>query len=1122
MKKWNRHLALLMTFVMVFGLFGVLPKQAEAATTVYSENFDSYSHGSAPISQDKATVSIVENASKKLYTKVEKEGTDGVLHVYGEAGGQSGGPRMGVQIDASKMTSMTITFQAKADGHPACVNLAAGSKSKQIVSMGIEEWTPVTCVVDFTTLTYSMYFSGESKMYQSLEFFDETTDFSGTQIRFSGATVQPGQGAYFDDIVVTATYEGEEPVPPYIPVQTPEKASVPTGAYAFVDTDFSDVFCGDMSRSEIFATETENIDVVAIGTNRLMRFWPTEGAAVTPYTTFKLPTSANNYVLDTMVMLNDGASLNLGVYAGTSSAGAASAITTNTTGYVKDVWNRVQLSVNLSTKQMTLVLNGTTVSTTTLSYSSSNRSKLTLRIGASVDALKVVYADNLSFYTTDSFTAILNGANNGIAYQNVKPQNALGENSFVYNLKDHPRLFVRDWDAMRQRVTENEMTQMWYANIKASADSALTSKMTTYSVNNRGNILESARKARDRLLTLAFTYGVTQDEKYLNRAYEEMLEYGTWSDWSGFNSSLVTAEIMMGYAYAYDWLYDGLTQGQKQEISEIVKKHALPDFIHNYEGVRTSTNFTTSTINWNPVCNASAIAWALASADEENLIAEYLLEKAPPCIPYALGPYAPEGAYPEGVSYWDYGTSYLIFANDFLENAFVEGFELPDNYKYGDAPGMEATPDFGIYFDGPTGRFNYGDCSKGHTSSEVMYWAANRYDKPYYAWWQDNRQKDTGSYFGSYSAVASLAWYDPDNAYYVEGAFPLDKFYTAPGEFNGAAMRSSWEDATALYTAVQGGNNAENHQHLSLGTYVVDYMGKRFVRVLNYYSYAISGTKADIYYKRAESYNTLVVNPSAAADQKTNASAGIVDSYSSDRMAYSVLDLSNTSDDLVSYNRGVMLADNRSRVIVQDEAVATEPSEFYWFANSDADIAIAADGKSAVLTMDGDKMLARIVEGPAQAKFEVMERKSLISGVNNTISTDAGQKLFIHLENMTTLNLAVEYVPLKGSTTPRTWAYKPLAEWESYDDIEVATATTRSETADKYVFSTTYKNVPENAYLVVALYDENDRMVATKMQTISGFGEATSVLDKKAYAYAKVMLLESFFSMRILAEPEIL
>ena len=47
-------------------------------------------------------------------------------------------------------------------------------------------------------------------------------------------------------------------------------------------------------------------------------------------------------------------------------------------------------------------------------------------------------------------------------------------------------------------------------------------------------------------------------------------------------------------------------------------------------------------------------------------------------------------------------------------------------------------------------------------------------------------------------------------------------------------------------------------------------------------------------------------------------------------------------------------------------------------------------------------------------------------------------------------------------------------------------------------------------------------MVATKLQTIGGAGEAISALDKKAYAYAKVMLLESFFSMRILAEPETL
>jgi len=161
----------------------------------------------------------------------------------------------------------------------------------------------------------------------------------------------------------------------------------------------------------------------------------------------------------------------------------------------------------------------------------------------------------------------------------------------------------------------------------------------------------------------------------------------------------------------------------------------------------------------------------------------------------------------------------------------------------------------------------------------------------------------------------------------------------------------------------------------------------------------------------------------------------------SDNTVFGILDMTNTHSDYVSAKRGIMMTENRNRVIVQDEVTAKKPSEFYWFANTDADVRIAPDGKSAMLTMNGARMLARIVEAPPEARFALMERKSLFEGVNNYVGNAAGQKLYMHFTDKTELNICVEYVPLRdGEGIRAPWTYTSLDEWTASDNGTTASA----------------------------------------------------------------------------------
>ena len=631
-----------------------------------------------------------------------------------------------------------------------------------------------------------------------------------------------------------------------------------------------------------------------------------------------------------------------------------------------------------------------------------------------------------------------------IYWENVKPSKELSSESFVNNLVSHPRVFVTNWGEMRDKVNQDYFTKQWYNSIKEAADSALEDPMVEWELNSRNNVLESARAAKMRLVSLAFVYGITGEEKYAERAYEEAIYYGAWPDWSGMNSTFVTAQIIEGYGCMYDWLYDYLTAEQKQTLIDIMKKHGFPDFLYHY--VNKDGFAGDDSGNWNPVCNEAVIASALAIADEEPLLAEYILEAAPPTLWKAMVEYSPEGSYEETVSYWNAGTMNIAFIAWFMDHAFEPDFVLPENYDVSNMEGMSLTAEYPIYGHGPAGMFDYGDCVSGYQTSPAILWAAMTYDKPQYAWWTTNIQARYGAGFEGQYTVAALCFYDPERAYYVPGAFALDKFYTAEGYHNAAWLRSSWNDDTAVYAAMQGGPHGA-HQHLSLGTYVIDYMGKRFIRQINYYDYGLIYEDLTIaYYRRGEAYNTLIANPTRGEDILSSGVAKQIAHGTSANTAFGVFDMTTTNADYEAAKRGLMLTDNRRRVIVQDEVTAKKPSEFYWFANTDANVKIAPDGKSALLTIDNHNMLVRIIKAPEEAKFELVERKSMFADVNNVITGDEGKKLQLHFKDKTELELCVEYVALEdGEGIPAPWTYTKMENWTANDNEESAIASVGSD-----------------------------------------------------------------------------
>ncbi|NOU65476.1 hypothetical protein GC096_15685 [Paenibacillus sp. LMG 31461] len=616
---------------------------------------------------------------------------------------------------------------------------------------------------------------------------------------------------------------------------------------------------------------------------------------------------------------------------------------------------------------------------------------------------------------------------------------------------EHPRLFIQDFQDIKRKISSDYIPMNWYSRIKEQADELLNTPVRGFGTNpDNGAVLEHAREMENRTFLLSMAFQIERERKYLDRLWLEIQNTASYPTWKP-ESFLSVAEMLQAYAVAYDWNYYDWTEEQRKLIVDTMLDKGLTYGVDRYNGKsQGGTRFTEVTHNWNVVCNGGLMIAALAIANEYPDVAEFVLEKGTENIKKGLTAYAPLGAYPEGAMYWAYGTNYLTYTMAAFETAFEANFPRPEKYKLYEAPGVAKAPEFPIYLAGMTGSFNYGDSSIGKVNSPTMMWFAEKFNKPQYAWYYLRNQEaaEDSASVTSRGTVYALLWYN--SAYRsITESFPLDKAYQNPNGTNSVLMRSSWQDTNGVYAGLKGGYNRENHSSLSIGTFILEAEGQRWATMRGAGNYDwpnyndLTGGRFQYYNNRAEGQNTLVINPAkGGVDQDINATGTVVDYQSNSTEAFGIMDMSQAyARDVTSARRGMRLYDGRSKVLVQDEITSTLASDVWWFMHTAASIQIANHGKSVLLTQNGKRMWAHIADGPQDATFSVMDAKPFPWSPNPTIqSSNYGTKLAIHMKDVTSARLAVQFIPLKsGEAPPDEYAeVVNLSEWHAApDDLQL-------------------------------------------------------------------------------------
>ncbi len=389
--------------------------------------------------------------------------------------------------------------------------------------------------------------------------------------------------------------------------------------------------------------------------------------------------------------------------------------------------------------------------------------------------------------------------------------------------RPHPRLFADEagFAALKERIATDEFVRMGAGYVKARADRLLEMPPLERKFIGR-RMLVVSRDALSRINVLAMAWRLFGERAHLDRAVAELRAVCAFENWNP-NHFLDVAEMSLAVATGYDWLYNDLDEATRREIASALRRHGLeasllPSKKANW-WIRAGNN-------WNQVCHASILAAALALAEENPAETARFVERAVECLPIAMKAYAPNGNFPEGPGYWGYATDFNVIAIQLLESALGSDFGLAE------LPGFRETSHYPDFVTGPSGRtFNYADGGSGRGMDMALWWFARRFDipeiLPYYAAAAYRRfcernpaaARSTTFVYGLFAVRAP-----------AEGAKAggLPRVWNGGGPAPIATMRSSWDDAKALYVGLKGGSPSTNHGHMDGGSFVLDTKGVRW------------------------------------------------------------------------------------------------------------------------------------------------------------------------------------------------------------------------------------------------------------------------------------------------------
>lgn len=599
-----------------------------------------------------------------------------------------------------------------------------------------------------------------------------------------------------------------------------------------------------------------------------------------------------------------------------------------------------------------------------------------------------------------------------MTYTRPSAQTVLSDYEPMKNV--HPRIIVTDdtFGRIKKNMLTDKNVKKWAESVIADAEAMLTLEPTKYELTSAEvNLLAAARQHVKRTQTLSMAYKLTDDSRYTDFLWKELESVCNFKDWFT-EHFLDTAEMAMGVAIGYDWCYDVWTAQQRKVMEDALMNLALLPARDNYDFKKSSsTRWVLIKNNWNIVCNSGMTAAALALMDIHPEFCSKLISDALISLENSLGEFAPDGAWGEGPSYWDYSITYLTYYFAALKSA------LGTDYGYLHTNGIEKTCYYMMSLQNSRGAFNMGDAGAEIVTSEESFYFANLVNDPALS----KARLDEMEFYNVKPTALDLIYFDPENV--AESSdLPLDWKWR---DVEVATFRDVYGENDSLFTAIHGGYNNATHQDIDAGSFVLYALGEKWVTELGQDSYGQAGywditSKAQRYYayrKSSQGNNVLALNPIGELGQEQLATAKISDFKTSGRSAYAILDMTDIYGARVTEaKRGILVDDARSRVTVRDELDLRGSMDLWWFAHipQNVNVTIEENGRNALLEVNGKQMYVIMQSNAKDARFTLASDEPLNgSGVRKSVNPVTTRRLQINVPKANgKIDISVRFIPI--------------------------------------------------------------------------------------------------------------
>lgn len=386
--------------------------------------------------------------------------------------------------------------------------------------------------------------------------------------------------------------------------------------------------------------------------------------------------------------------------------------------------------------------------------------------------------------------------------------------------KSHPRLVLnatieRD---LKKKIKSDPVVMNIYGAIKLNA-ATIHDQPLLQRIQTGRRLLSVSREMLYRVNMLGMVYRMEKDPVTLQRLNDEIVAVCNFTDWNP-SHFLDVAEMSLAVALALDWTTGDLP-GTTEELAirSLIDKGIRPSWPENGK----NPGWAYGNNNWNQVCNGGMIAASIAVAEKDPALAARTISRALDGIPHSLVAYLPDGVYPEGSTYWGYGTSFSVITIAMLESAFGNDF------GHGDYPGFKESATFRVLCNAPSGwYYNFADCGdrRGVNGDGVLAWFASKTgNRSFFEKERFLMPVERMSRLGRLDGAA-LVWI---SQYKEKGDIAIPTAWKGEGANPIVIFTGEKNDPHQYYFGGKGGRGTVNHGNMDGGSFIFELNGVRWV-----------------------------------------------------------------------------------------------------------------------------------------------------------------------------------------------------------------------------------------------------------------------------------------------------